>query len=354
MHHRLISWYEKSQRKLPWRDTDDPYKIWISEVMLQQTQVHTVINYYLDFVEKFPSVQILANAKWDDLIKVWEGLGYYGRARNLHKAAVEIQNQYHSRLPDNLEDLMSLPGIGRYTAGAILSIAFNQRVPILDGNVIRVLTRVFQITDDISSSKTIKNLWLLSENILPESHVNIFNQALMELGAVCCTPRAPLCDSCPVADFCEAKKQSTQKNLPVRSPRKKRPHYDVTAGIIWLNGRFLITLRPLRGLLGGLWEFPGGKKEGGESLEECLKREIQEELGIQIQIDDYLVSVKHGYTHFKITLHVFQCRYLSGTLHPAECDAFRWIIVDDLDSYAFPAADRKVIQLLKERSGGLK
>jgi A/G-specific adenine glycosylase len=310
--------------------------------------------YYLAFLRRFPSIDVLANAKLAQVMKIWEGMEYYTRARNIHRAAIQIQNRFGGRIPDTLEDLTSLPGIGRTTAGAILSIAFNQRFPVLDGNVIRVLSRVFHITEDVSRSSTRKKLWSVSGNILPQEDVNIFNQALMELGATLCRPRNPSCISCPLSNLCEARKRSNQAKLPVKSPRKNIPHYDVTAGIIWKNGRFLITLRPARGLLGGLWEFPGGKKEGHESLEDCLQREIREELEIDIRIDDILISVKHAYSHFRITLHAFRCSYLKGTIHPVECEDFRWITVNDLDSYAFPAADRKIIQVLKNQSGGMR
>ena len=348
----LKAWYQKSYRKMPWRTTRDPYKIWVSEIMLQQTQVKTVTGYYLKFIERFPDIRVLANAEPAHVMKAWEGMGYYARARNLHTAAQQIQDRFDGEIPDNFEALNSLPGIGRTTAGAILSIAFHKRFPILDGNVIRVLTRVFKIEGDVTQTETKKRLWSLSENILPRKNVNIYNQALMELGATVCLPRHPLCPLCPVGNYCLAREESIQEELPVKPPRKKIPHYDVTAGIIWKNGQFLITLRPQNGLLGGLWEFPGGKREGRETLKSCLRREIKEELGIDISIDDFLISVKHAYSHFRITLHAFQCKYLKGTIYPVGCDDFRWITVDELDSFAFPAADRKIIQELRNQSGG--
>ncbi len=348
----LLSWYEKHRRVLPWRDSEDPYKIWVSEVMLQQTQVNTVEKYYQRFIGRFPTVRKLANADLSTVMKVWEGLGYYGRARNLHRAAREIVLRFGGRVPDDEKALLSLPGVGRYTAGAVLSIAYGKPVPVLDGNVIRVLTRIFHVTENVEKAETRRRLWSLAEDLLPQKRVGDFNQGLMEFGATVCTPKQPSCGVCPLGVFCEAKRLSIQTELPIRAPRRAIPHYDVTAGIIWRNGKFLITLRPPRGLLGGLWEFPGGKKEEGEGLKTCLRREIREELAIDINVGDPLVSVKHAYSHFRITLHVFRCMYAGGRIQLRECADYRWITAADLDGYAFPAADRKVIQILIERESG--
>jgi len=343
---KLLQWFRFSQRELQWRKTRDPYQIWISEIMLQQTQVITVGSYYERFIRRFPNVHDLANAPVGDVMKMWEGLGYYSRARHLHLAAKMIVKQYYGILPDSLEQLISLPGIGRYTAGAILSIAFGKRMPVLDGNVMRVFTRLFHITENIQKSDTQKHLWALAETMLPGKNIRDYNQGLMELGGMICKPKHPLCDACPVAEMCRAKELGIQEQLPVKSVRKPIPHYDVVAGIIRKNGRFLITLRPPRGLLGGLWEFPGGKVENGETFEQSLKREIAEELGIKIKIDSLFTSVKHAYTHFKITLHVFQCRYRSGEIRMNGCDDYRWIGPSRLNEFAFPGADRKVIEQL--------
>ena len=344
----LLHWFRLSQRELPWRKTRDPYRIWISEIMLQQTQVKTVGSYYERFIRRFPNVNCLAIAPVGDVMKMWEGLGYYSRARNLHLAANIVVKQFDGKLPDSQEKLVLLPGIGRYTAGAILSIAFGKRVPVLDGNVMRVLTRHFHITGNIQKTDTEKHLWALSEELLPEKYIQDYNQGLMELGAMICKPKEPFCDSCPVAGICKAKELGIQEQLPVKSVRKPIPHYDVVAGIIRKNNRFLITLRPPRGLLGGLWEFPGGKVENGETFEQSLKREIAEELGIKTKIDSLFTSVKHAYTHFKITLHVFQCSYQSGEIRLNGCDDYRWIRLSQLDDFAFPGADRKVIDQLME------
>jgi A/G-specific adenine glycosylase len=348
----LLSWYDKQARPLPWRETKDPYRIWVSEVMLQQTQVKTVESYYGRFIGRFPSVAELARAAPDEVMKHWEGLGYYGRARHLHRAAREVVERFHGSVPDTLEDLLSLSGIGRYTAGAILSIAFEKPEAVLDGNVIRVLSRMFHITDDVRKGSTLKKLWSLSEGLLPKRRIRDYNQALMELGALVCRSRNPACPDCPVSAICEANRLSLQRELPVKSSRKPVPHYEVTAGIIWKDNRLLITRRPPKGLLGGLWEFPGGKLEPGENLESCLKREIREELGITIEVGTLLTSVDHAYTHFRITLHAFECRYRGGRIRLIGVDDYRWILPGDLDKFALPAADHKIIALLKNRKYG--
>ncbi len=349
---KLLSWYDKRARPLPWRETRDPYRIWVSEVMLQQTQVKTVELYYGRFVGRFPSVEDLAQAAPDDVMKSWEGLGYYGRARHLHRAAREVVERFNGRVPDTLEALLSLSGIGRYTAGAILSIAFEKPEAVLDGNVIRVLSRMFHVTDDVRKTSTQKMLWSLSEGLLPKRRIRDYNQALMELGALVCRARNPACSDCPVSAICEANRLSLQRELPVKSPRKPIPHHEVTAGIIWRDDRFLITRRPPKGLLGGLWEFPGGKLEQGENLEGCLKREIREELGITIEVGACLISVEHAYTHFRITLHAFECRYKGGRIRLIGIDDYRWILPRELDDFALPAADHKIIARLKNRKYG--
>jgi len=345
----VAGWYGKHQRAMPWRNTDDPYKIWVSEVMLQQTQVATVEPYYHRFVDRFPTIHHLASALLDEVMKAWEGLGYYGRARHLHRAAKDIVSRFGGHVPDNIDGLLSLPGIGRYTAGAILSIAYDRPVPILDGNVKRLLTRVFHITENVDKTGTQKILWELAETLLPRARAGNFNQGMMELGAVVCKPAQPLCDSCPLAGICKAKRLSIQKDLPVRSSRKSIPHYDVTAGIIWKDGKFLITRRPPKGLLGGLWEFPGGKLEKGEDLESCLIREIREELGIRIEVLEPMISVRHAYSHFRITLHAFRCKYAGGKIRLLECDDYRWITSQELTAFAFPAADHRIIEVLMKQ-----
>ncbi len=354
LHTALIDWFEANKADLPWRRTKDPYVIWLSEIMLQQTQVTTVIPYYQRFVERFPTVQDLAAASLDEVLKLWEGLGYYSRARNLHRAAQMVVEELGGEFPQSAEKLQELPGVGRYTAGAVASFAFGENVPVLDGNVIRILTRVFNIEDDVAQSATKRALWELAEEILPDGQAASWNEGLMELGRRICTPRSPQCESCPVADHCRAYQAGVQTQRPVKSPKAKTPHYDVTAGVIRRDdGRFIIAQRPLNGMLGGLWEFPGGKREPGESLPECLRREIQEELGIDIRVGPQIATVKHAYTHFRITLFVFECEHVSGEPQAIECADWIWATLDDLDRYAFPSTDQQIIDLLRKGGGQL-
>lgn len=345
---RLLAWYADHRRDLPWRETRDPYHIWVAEVMLQQTQVATVIPYYRRFLARFATVQALAAASLDDVLKLWEGLGYYGRARHLHAAAGMVMSEFNGRVPDTMEAMLSLPGIGRYTAGAVLSIAGGQDVPALDGNVRRVLCRVFAVEEDVTRGAGRRRLWHLAKSLLPRGRAGDFNQALMDLGATICTPRGPVCDECPLVTDCQAHRLGREEQFPLRRPTRRPPHFEVTAGVIWNDdGRFLIAQRPLKGLLGGLWEFPGGKREPGETLEGCLRRELTEELAIAVAVGAPLTVVQHAYTHFRITLHTFHCRLVEGQPRALGCTDWRWITLDDVNRYAFSAADHKIITALR-------
>ncbi len=317
--------------------------------MLQQTQVATATPYYERFMRRFPSVEKLARARLDSVLKLWEGLGYYSRARNLHQAAKEIVRRFDGHLPSSKQALLSLPGIGAYTAGAVASIAFGLHEPVVDGNVTRVLCRLFRIQTDPKATATHDLLWSLARQLLPASRPGDFNQALMELGAEICLPRRPRCQKCPLEKACQARRYGDETALPVRSPKKAVPHYTVVVGVIYHRGHILIDKRKPEGLLGGLWEFPGGKQEKGETLEEALRREVSEELGIQIAVDRPLVTIDHAYSHFRIRLHAFECRYVSGTPQCRDCTAFKWVRPAELGRYAFPAANHKIIQMLRRQ-----
>ena len=352
LHNALIGWFRANRADLPWRRTRDPYAIWIAEVMLQQTQVATVIPYYERFLTRFPTVEALAAAPLDEVLKLWEGLGYYSRARNLHRAARMIVKQFGGKLPSTVNDLLRLPGVGRYTAGAVASLAFGRDVPLLDGNVIRVLSRLLNIENDVMESATRRALWEQAERLLPPERAALWNEGLMELGQQLCTPATPSCPRCPIAGWCEAYRLGLQGERPVRSRRRKKPHYDVTAGVIrGQDGRLLIARRPPDGMLGGLWEFPGGKRQPDESLVACLKREIREELGIEIAVEGPVTTVRHAYTHFRITLHAFYCRHIGGEPQAIECAGWAWATLEELDQYAFPVTDRKIIAVLRGGSG---
>ena len=351
---RLIDWCAEHQRALPWRDARagerDPYAVWISEVMLQQTRVETVEPYFRRWMARFPTVQALAAADLQEVLKFWEGLGYYARARNLHRAARQIVERHNGEIPVDRSSLLALPGVGEYTVGAILSIAYNQPEPILDGNVRRVLARLFNIDRPIDDGATARELWALARYIVeaaPPGRAGDCNEALMELGATVCTAQNPRCLICPLREFCQAAQQGVQHARPVRLARPKTPHYHVAAGVIWAGDPFrsklLMAQRPPDGMLGGLWEFPGGKREPQDAdLAACLRREIDEELGIEIAVLEPLTTVKHAYTHFRITLHAFHARHVGGSPQALGCLDWRWLELDEVETLPLPATDQKV------------
>jgi A/G-specific adenine glycosylase len=342
----LLDWYAASGRTLPWRQTQDPYAIWISEVMLQQTQVKTVIPYYERWLEQFPTIDLLAKAEQQQVLKAWQGLGYYARARNLHRAAQVIVTEHGGIFPTELAIVITLPGIGRTTAGGILSAAFNQATPILDGNVKRVLARLVALP--VPPSKALNVLWQHSTDLLDPQHPRDFNQALMDLGATLCTPKHPACLICPWQRYCEAYNLNKQSEIPMTESRATVPHKSIGVAVIWNNaGQVLIDRRRQEGLLGGLWEFPGGKVEPGETIEDCIVREIREELGIEISVGKHLITLDHAYTHFRVTLNVHHCQHLSGIPEAIECDEIRWVSVAELDQFPFPKANEHIIAALR-------
>jgi A/G-specific adenine glycosylase len=349
----LLRWWDEGHAMLPWRENRDPYAIWVSEIMLQQTQIATVIPYYERWMKRLPTIIALYQASLDDVLKLWEGLGYYSRARNLHAAAQIVIRDYGGKLPHTVAELKKLPGIGPYTAGAIASIAFDQPVPVLDGNIIRLFSRLIDLADDVTATATKRQLWRLAASLVPERRPGVYNQALMELGQECCRPVVPQCSRCPLEAICLARQRGTEQQRPVRPPRKRIPHYDVVAGIIWrgeersASAPFMIAQRPLDGLLGGLWEFPGGKQEAGESLQQTLRREIREELAIDITVGQQLTIVKHAYTHFRITLHALHARLVSGAPQHVGVADHAWVTLTDLDNFAFATADRQIIAALR-------
>ncbi|RIK39041.1 MAG: A/G-specific adenine glycosylase, partial [Chloroflexi bacterium] len=333
----------------------DPYTVWVSEIMLQQTRVETVVDYYLRWMARLPTLPALAAADLQIVLKLWEGLGYYARARNLHQAAQQVVAEHGGRMPDHRAALLRLPGIGEYTVGAILSLAFNQAEPILDGNVKRVLSRLADIDQPVDETATRKELWRLARHIVeaaPTGAAGVCNEALMELGATICTPESPRCLLCPLVELCQAAANGTQTQRPVTTPRKATPHVDVAAGIIWQGEPFhsslLIAQRPAHKMLGGLWEFPGGKLEAIDTdLRACLRREITEELGIEIEVGEAFTTLQHAFTHFRMTLHAFHACHLSGEPQAIGCADWRWAALGELDAYPFPVTDQKIIRALR-------
>ena len=346
---RLLAWFADHARDLPWRRDRNPYRIWVSEVMLQQTQVDTVIPYYERFLDRFPTLRTLAEASLEEVLKLWEGLGYYARARRLHQTAQQLVTSNGGDLPRSFERLRALPGVGAYTAGAIASLAFGEDVPAVDGNARRVVCRLFGIRDDVTRSATKRKVRDLAAALLPSGRAGPFNEALIELGATVCTPRSPACPRCPLRDLCRAYAAGEQGELPVRRPRPKIPHYDVTAAVtVRGDGAVLMAQRNVDDMLGGMWEFPGGKCEDGESLPACLVREMAEELGVIVDVGERLTTVEHAYTHFRITLHAFWCRLLDGEPRCLDCAAVRWLLPAVLDDLPMSVVDRKVAGALNE------
>jgi A/G-specific adenine glycosylase len=338
----LLDWYELNTRRLPWRDNPGSYTVWVSEVLLQQTQVETVIPYFERWMKRFPDVETLAAAELEEVLSVWEGLGYYRRARNLHKAAKMIVNEFGGEIPEDAKVLESLPGVGRYTAAAIASIAFGADAAALDGNIRRVFARVSNLGVPARSAEGERRLWELAQAYLPPGRGGDYNQALMDLGALICTPKLPDCPNCPLESICEARKLGIQDQRPIPSPRKKVPHYIVTAAVIHKNGSVLIARRPIEGLLGGLWEFPGGKLEEGEDMPGCLRREVEEELGVKVDVGGLLGVYNHAYTHFRVTLHAYNCTLAEGEPRPLQVSDLRWVSPEELVNFPMGKIDRQI------------
>jgi len=341
----LLDWFGSNARDLPWRKNRTAYRVWLSELMLQQTRVDTVVDYYRRFLRRFPSLTALADAPLDDVLKQWEGLGYYARARNLHKAARMVKAEYGGRFPRTAAELQALPGIGPYTAAAIASLAFGEDVAVVDGNVIRVLARLMAYDVEVSTAPAKRQFQAWADELLPVGHAAAFNEGMMELGATVCLPSgAPRCDVCPMRKVCAGR--GSPELYPVKKKKAPVPTVVVGAAVIRdRRGRVLIAQRKPEGLLGGLWEFPGGKLERGETLEECVAREILEELGVVIEVGEKRQVVHHVFSHFKLEMHVFDCRLVKGRPRAIDCQAVAWVdgSAQSFDAYAFGKADLQVI-----------
>lgn len=356
---RLLNWYQKHKRDLPWRRSKNPYYIWISEVMLQQTRVDTVIPYFHRFIEKFPTIEVLAEAPEEDVLKAWEGLGYYSRARNLQSAVREVHEKYGGLVPSDKEEISSLKGVGPYTSGAILSIAYNKPEPAVDGNVMRVLSRYFFIEDDIMKPSTRSKMEKLAQELILEGTAGDFNQALMELGAMVCTPRSPHCLTCPVMEYCSARETGMEEALPVKKKAKPpRPEYRVVAFIEGTGeheGKWLIRQRPQEGLLARMWELPHIElSEVQWNEDELHTAELRTHLlhneGILIHPGQFAMNAEHIFSHIHWNLKVYK-----GSLGEMNDSGersgwipfhYRWIGLNELEQYAFPNVFLKIIHAL--------
>jgi len=344
---RVLAWYRRHARELPWREDSDAYRIWVSEIMLQQTQVATVEPYFRRFVAAFPDVHALAAADPEQVLRLWEGLGYYRRARQLHRAAVLIESEHDGRFPRERQTLERLPGIGRYTAGAILSIAYDQREPVLEANTTRLLSRLLAIEEDVTRTATQKKLWQAATEVLPRKNAGALNQALMELGSQVCTPREPHCPKCPVAPHCRAFAIGRQQEIPPPKPQPKIEQVHEAAVVVRRRGRVLLLERREGERFAGLWDFPRFeiRRRRGASLRRELAENVRELTGVDIEAGQRFATLRHGVTRFRITLYC----------HEAECVAARrgkaprrlkWITLGQLDALPLSTTGRKISRLI--------
>jgi len=345
---RLLAWYDANRRELPWRGSPAPYSIWVSEIMAQQTQIDRVIGYYERWMERFPDVRTLAAAQEEDVLKLWEGLGYYSRARNMRKAAAVIADEHDGVFPSDLDSIRSLPGIGAYTAGAISSIAFNQPNPAVDANVLRVFSRILDIDAPVREAGVRSLVETEVKARIPENRAGDFNQALMELGALVCSKR-PRCGQCPVSELCGALEAGTVGLRPVLPKPRKVIRIDMATGVLLHEGRILIQKRRPDDVWPGLWEFPGGVIEDGETPEQAVVREYGEEVELFIEPVNRITTIAYSYTRYRVTMHCFLCRLSGPGTVPVFNDAVEggFVLPDQLEQYAFPAGHRRLIEFMK-------
>ena len=331
---------------MPWRENRHPYRIWIAEIMLQQTQVKTVIPYYNKWMNEYPSLDSVAKAKFDDLLYLWQGLGYYKRVSSILNASKMIKNKHNSLIPNDLNELLKLPGIGDYTASAILAIAFNKNAIPIDGNIKRIVSRMYNYS---SPSSNLKEYKILVQNLINNIKISDSVQALMDLGRMICKPKIPICSDCPINTHCLSYKNDNVHLYPTILLKKTIPTYNVVVGLISKNKKILISKRSKNGMLGNLWELPGGKIKPQESKKSCLLREIKEEIDIEIKIIKEIGTIKHSYSHLKVIITLFQCQYLSGKAKARASQKINWISYNQKKQFAFPNATHKLFKLLENK-----
>ncbi|MDP5275035.1 A/G-specific adenine glycosylase [Chengkuizengella axinellae] len=360
----LLSWFRENKRDLPWRKNKNPYHIWISEIMLQQTRVDTVIPYFENFIDKFPTIEALANAPEEDVLKAWEGLGYYSRARNLHSAVKEVKASYGSVVPDNPKDISSLKGVGPYTAGAVLSIAYDKPEPAVDGNVMRVLSRYFLIEEDITKVSTRTAMEKIIREIIPSDAASDFNQGLMELGALVCTPKSPKCTTCPVMEHCDARLQGKEEALPIKKkakpPKLEQRLVAFIEGTGTNEGKILIRQRPGKGLLAGMWELPHYLTEnplkdwmGSEELnEDFVIDQYALETGTELGSGQWMLDINHVFSHILWDMKVYQFTESHSLIEKEAIQLsseyrYAWISLDEVDEYVFPNVFLRIFKEVK-------
>jgi A/G-specific adenine glycosylase len=343
---RLLDWFDVHARDLPWRQSRDPYRVWVSEVMLQQTTVAAVIPYFHRFLERFPTLPDLAAATQADVLKLWEGLGYYRRARDLHAAAQLINERHAGQLPNDMDAARSLPGFGRYTANAVLSQAFDAKLPILEANSVRLLCRLFAIADDPKSSPVQKRLWELAEAILPNQRVGDFNQALMELGALVCTPNQPRCAECPLASLCQARLEDRIAEIPQKVARPKPEEVRETAVVLWRENEIFLVQRPAQGRWAHMWEFPRAVALA-EQTPRVAAQNLLTDLGFDATLAGELTTIRHGVTRFRITLACLEATYRNGQFVDNAYPRGEWIHPNRLGEYPVSTPQRKLATLVQ-------
>jgi len=339
----LLDWFQKNQRRLPWREDRHWYLVWVSEVMLQQTQVNTVIPYFDRFMKRFPTMHDLADASQEEVLKLWEGLGYYSRARNMHRAARMIRTEYDAELPRDIKKVLRLPGFGPYISHAVLSLAFNLAFAVVDGNVKRVITRLFAVKDDLRLAKTHETIQVLADKMLPDDRPGMFNEAMMELGALICLPVSPACDQCPIMNFCQAKIQGITSRIPYKSAAKKIPQVESVAVILRSGKRYLIGKRPQNKMLAGLWEFPVVRLSVGMGADQIDADYLFEQVNITVRPIKSWPEIKHAYTHFKLSLYPRFFDLIDGKIKDTFYDELRWLTLEQIKSLPMHKAMWKIL-----------
>lgn len=344
---RLLAWFTKHQRSLPWRETRDPYRIWVSEIMLQQTQVETVKSYFQRFLDRFPTPSALAASSEQEVLRLWEGLGYYRRARQMHKAAKVIAEQYGGRFPVETDDVRNLPGVGRYTAGAIMSIAFDRREPILEANTIRLFSRLMAFRESTTSAEAQRILWAFAEEILPRKNVGQFNQATMELGSLVCSPKSPKCLECPLKGICPTFAAGLQAEIPLSQKKMKYEDVNEVAVVVYRNRQVLLRRCGVGERWAGMWDFPRFRAEPQNHDELQISKHVKRLTGIDVLVENKLTSMKHGVTRFRITLDCYEAQYESGrTKRESDC---KWVEIKSLNELPLSVTGRKITKLVESR-----
>ncbi|WP_035275799.1 A/G-specific adenine glycosylase [Desulfogranum japonicum] len=348
----LLGWFADEQRELPWRKEYDPYHVWISEIMGQQTQMERVVQYFNRWIDVFPDVYAVADANEQQILKAWEGLGYYSRARNLHKTAKILVEQFDGLVPDDRQTLLRLPGIGPYTSAAILSIGYNQKVTLIDANVERVFARLFDLDQPVKESRSRKKLQEMADRFFLTHTPRMWNQALMEFGALQCLPKNPGCLDCCLAEHCRALQNGTVDQRPITVPGKKQIHIEMACAILRRGNLYFLQQRLKDDIWGGLWEFPGGSLEPGESPDQAAVREVYEELEWKVSDPVFFSQVTHYYTRYKVSLSAFFCTLVEKTRPPVlhAASTYAWVPKENLLDYPFPAGHRQLVRIILEKS----